>query len=373
LISIAGDSSRARTEFTDDDVVCTVRGLRTTFMTRVGPLTAVDRVDLDLKRGRTLGVVGESGSGKSVLSRSVMGLMPLRNVRRRGIIVYRGTDISDWSRQEMRRLWGREMAMVLQDPMTSLTPVMQIGDQIMEGMRHHLRVSKADARDRAVAALRSVGMPAPEKRLNEYPHQLSGGMRQRVTIAMAMACDPALLFADEPTTALDVTVQAEILELLDEQREQRGMSMVLVTHDLGVVASHAHDVAVMYAGQIIEQAPTLELFSNMAHPYTEALLQSIPQLDNEPHTRLFSIAGRPPDLISPPVGCRFSPRCRYAQPRCSEEPPGQFQGSTPEHWYRCFYPVGSPEGAEALARNVAAGVSAAGTPVTLQKKQEAVA
>ena len=255
----------------------------------------------------------------------------------------------------MRSVWGPEMAMIFQDPMTSLNPVMKIGKQITESLRFHLDMDKHEAKELAVSLLTSVGIPEPAKRVKEYPHQLSGGMRQRVVIAIALACGPKLLFADEPTTALDVTVQAQILNLLDAQQRERYMAMVLVTHDLGVVAGRAHDIAVMYAGKIVEKAPARTLFANMRMPYTEALLQSIPKLEYQSHTRLASIPGRPPDLVNPPKGCNFAPRCRYAQPRCLEEEPRLFEGEGSDHHYACFFPVGTDAGREALARNEAEG------------------
>jgi len=330
-----------------------VEDLKTHFLTPAGPVRAVDGVTFTLERGRTLGVVGESGSGKTILSRSIMGLLPSRNVDRGGTVRYEGTEISGLGASAMRGLWGTEMAMVFQDPMTSLNPVMKVGAQITESLVHHLDMEKREARETAVALLRSVGIPEPAQRVNEYPHQLSGGMRQRVMIAIALACGPRLLFADEPTTALDVTVQAQILDLLEAQQAERHMAMVLVTHDLGVVAGRADDIAVMYAGKIVEKAPTSVLFSSMRMPYTEALLKSIPKLEHTSHTRLEVIAGRPPNLVNPPKGCNFSPRCPYAQPKCFEEEPPLMSAGTGDHQYACWYPVGTPEGAEALARNQA--------------------
>jgi peptide/nickel transport system ATP-binding protein len=307
--------------------------------------------------------VGESGSGKTILSRSIMGLLPSRNVFRSGSARYEGTEVVGLGPSAMRGLWGTEMAMVFQDPMTSLNPVMRVGDQITESLRHHLDMDKREARETAVALLRSVGIPEPTQRVREYPHQLSGGMRQRVMIAIALACGPRLLFADEPTTALDVTVQAQILDLLQAQQTERHMAMVLITHDLGVVAGRADAIAVMYAGKVVEKAPTSTLFTSTRHPYTEALLKSIPKLEDAPHTRLEVIPGRPPDLVSPPKGCNFSPRCPYAQPKCIDEEPTLETGAGGGHEFACWYPVGTPEGAEALARNQAAGTTAANVEV----------
>ena len=333
-----------------------VEDLRTHFLTERGPVRAVDGVSFELERGRTLGVVGESGSGKTILSRSVMGLLPTRNIVRRGAVRYQGHSISDYTPDQMRSVWGTEMAMIFQDPMTSLNPVMKVGKQITESLRYHLDMDKAEARETAIALLTSVGIPEPGQRIDEYPHQLSGGMRQRVMIAVALACGPRLLFADEPTTALDVTVQAQILDLLQKQQTERHMAMILVTHDLGVVAGRTDEIAVMYAGKIVEKAPTSVLFSDMKMPYTEALLKSIPKLEDPSHTKLEIIAGRPPDLINPPKGCNFSPRCPYAQPRCfEEEPPLRSSDDDPRHTFACWFPVGTPEGREALEANLAAG------------------
>ncbi|MTA44221.1 MAG: ATP-binding cassette domain-containing protein, partial [Actinobacteria bacterium] len=237
-----------------------VKNLSTSFRTEHGVVHAVDDVSFVLERGKTLGVVGESGSGKTVLSRSVMGLLPKRNVIREGHVLYEGTDVIGYDEKQMSHVWGAEMAMVFQDPMTSLNPVMKIGKQITESLRHHLGVDKDEATATATALLRQVGIPEPERRLSEYPHQLSGGMRQRVTIAIALACGPKILFADEPTTALDVTVQAQILDLLDDLQRDRHMAMILVSHDLGVVASRTDEIMVMYGGKVVEQAATSELF-----------------------------------------------------------------------------------------------------------------
>ncbi|MET0728784.1 MAG: ABC transporter ATP-binding protein [Acidimicrobiales bacterium] len=333
--------------------------MHTTFVTRRGPVGAVDGVSLILEQGRTLGVVGESGSGKSILVRSIMGLLPARNVRRSGSVRYDGQELTGLGRKELRNLWGTDMAMVFQDPMTSLNPVMRIGRQLTEGLRRHLHLSKAEADATAGALLTSVGIPEPERRLRQYAHELSGGMRQRVTIAIALACGPKLLLADEPTTALDVTVQAQILDLLQAQQRDRQMAMILVTHDLGVVAGRTDDIAVMYAGQIVEIAPTGTLFANLRMPYTEALLKSIPKLEQPSHTRLQIIGGRPPDLIAPPVGCRFSPRCPYAQDRCRAEEPPLIEAEDTGHLYRCWFPVGTEAGREALERNLARRLPAA--------------
>jgi oligopeptide/dipeptide ABC transporter ATP-binding protein len=319
-----------------------VRDLRTFFRTGRGTVRAVDGVSLTVGQGRTLGIVGESGSGKTVLSRSIMGLLTAGNVERTGSIRYRGRELIDATPSELRHLWGTEMAMVFQDPMTSLNPVMRIGQQLTEGVRYHFGVPKGDAREAAIGLLRDVGIPDPERRLKQYPHELSGGMRQRVTIAIALSSGPKLLLADEPTTALDVTVQAQILDLLQQQQSNRFMAMVLVTHDLGVVAGRTDEIIVMYAGQVVERAPTATLFSKVKMPYTEALLASIPSLTAPSHERLKVISGRPPDLVNPPEGCRFAPRCPYAQPKCAAEPPPLVEAATPGHEYRCWFPLPDP-------------------------------
>jgi len=345
-----------------DGALLEVNDVQTYFTTERGTVRAVDGVSFSLERGKTLGIVGESGCGKSVLSRSVMGLLP-SNVIRRGSIVFEGREIGESGANVMRDYWGTQMAMVFQDPMTSLNPVMRIGKQITESLRYHLDVSKDFAEETALSLLQSVGIPEAKRRLRDYPHQMSGGMRQRVMIAIALACGPKMLFADEPTTALDVTVQAQILDLLQQQQRERFMAMILVTHDLGVVAGRADDIAVMYAGRIVEKAPTRVLFSQTRHPYTEALLKSIPKLGDPSHTKLEAISGRPPDLVHPPAGCKFAPRCPYAQQRCIDEEPPLAERDTPGHDFRCWYPVGTPEGEAALAHNQAAGVTAAGTVV----------
>jgi peptide/nickel transport system ATP-binding protein len=340
-----------------------VADLRTQFRTPRGVVRAVDGVSFTLGRGRMLGLVGESGCGKSVLSRSIMGLLP-GTAERSGEITFAGERLDGLGDEALRSYWGTQMSMVFQDPMTSLNPVMRIGSQITESLEVHTDLDRSQRHATALALLRSVNIPEPERRLKQYPHELSGGMRQRVVIAIALACGPQLLFADEPTTALDVTVQAQILDLLATQQRERDMAVLLVSHDLGVVAGRTHDIAVMYAGQIVEQAPTATLFSEVRMPYTEALLRSVPRLENPSHTRLAVIGGRPPDLIAPPPGCRFAPRCPYAQARCHEVPPPLVEADTPGHWYRCWYPVGTDAGREALERNLAAHVPQAEAAVT---------
>jgi peptide/nickel transport system ATP-binding protein len=318
-----------------------VTDLSTTFDSDRGKVQAVRGVSFTLQRGKTIGVVGESGCGKSVLSRSIMGLVP-SNAHRSGSVKFEGKEVLNAKAKVMRSYWGDQMAMVFQDPMTALNPVMRIGKQITESLNEHIDLTRSDAEETALNLLRSVGIPEPERRLKQYAHELSGGMRQRVMIAIALACGPKLLFADEPTTALDVTVQAQILDLLQAQQAERTMGMILVTHDLGVVAGRADHIAVMYAGRVVETAPTKTLFAQMRHPYTEALLQSIPKLEMPSHSRLSAIGGRPPDLVSPPPGCSFAPRCPYAQDRCHEEDPALTPDpNDPDHQYACFIPVGT--------------------------------
>jgi oligopeptide/dipeptide ABC transporter ATP-binding protein len=321
-----------------------VEDLRTHFHTARGTVRAVDGVSLSVAQGRTLGIVGESGSGKTVLARSIMGLLTAGNVERTGSVRFEGRELIDLPAADLRDLWGTEMAMVFQDPMTSLNPVMRIGQQLTEGVRYHLKVPKAAARQLAVKLLTDVGIPDPARRLRRYPHELSGGMRQRVTIAIALAAGPKLLLADEPTTALDVTVQAQILDLLQQQQRERFMAMVLVTHDLGVVAGRTDEIIVMYAGQVVERAPTATLFAKVKMPYTEALLASIPSLTAPSHERLKVISGRPPDLVNPPSGCRFAPRCPYVQEKCTTKAPPLVEAS-PGHHYRCWFPIPDPVGA----------------------------
>ncbi|TWF80599.1 peptide/nickel transport system ATP-binding protein [Pseudonocardia hierapolitana] len=338
------------------------------FHTKKGVVRAVDGVSLRVEAGEVLAVVGESGSGKTVLTRRLMGLVSGgRSTEVEGTVTFDGTNLTALSAKELSAYWGAEIALILQDPMTSLNPVKRIGAQLAETIVQHERVPKREALGRAVELLHSVGLSEPERRVRQYPHELSGGMRQRVTIAIALSCNPRLLLADEPTTALDVTVQAQILDLLADLQSRLRMAMLLVTHDLRVVRSRSDRIAVMYAGRIVESAPTPVLFAEPRMPYTAALMNAVPPLAGPNHTRLHVIPGRPPDLIDPPAGCTFSPRCPFAQDRClTEEPPLREAGSA-EHTYRCWFPVGSPAWAEARARNIERGVSAAGIPVTDEK------
>ncbi len=318
--------------------ILVVDDLHVSFASARGNIQAVRGVSVSIRKGESIGVVGESGSGKTVLSRGIMGLLT-QNATRTGRVEFAGHDLSSLARDELRTHWGTGMAMIFQDPMTSLNPVRRIGSQIMEGLTVRLGMSKQQAKARAVELLERVRIPDPYAALRKYPGQLSGGMRQRVMIAIAVACTPELLFADEPTTALDVTVQAQVLELLDELRGESNMSMVLVTHDLGVVAGHTDRILVMYAGQVVEAAPTAELFANMKMPYTEALLKSIPRMDLPSGQKIPVIAGRLPDPTQPEPGCAFAPRCQYATDKCrAEQPPLVDMGNG--HSYRCFFPIG---------------------------------
>nr|WP_283251020.1 ABC transporter ATP-binding protein [Rhabdothermincola salaria] len=315
--------------------------MHTTFNTPRGPVPAVDGVDLDLAAGETIGIVGESGSGKSVFVRSVMGLtnhVPQAKVT--GQVTFDGRDLSAADTNAYRSLWGAEIAMIFQDPMTSLNPVKKIGAHFDQGLRKTLGLSKKDARARATELLVEVGIPEPVRRLDQYPHELSGGMRQRVCIALALACRPKLLIADEPTTALDVTVQRQILDLLEQVTADTNMATILITHDLGVVARRADRIIVMYAGRAVERAAVRELFHHTTHPYTEALLASVPRLTYEPHTRLAAIPGTPPDLTRAIVGCPFAPRCAYATDICRvEHPPLEPATADPGHFVACHHPV----------------------------------
>jgi peptide/nickel transport system ATP-binding protein len=344
-------------------VLLEVTDLRTHFRTPRGLVRAVDGVSFTLERGKALGVVGESGSGKTVLSRSIMGLLPKRGTEQHGSVRFEGQEILGLTSKQMRHIWGREMAMIFQDPMSSLNPLMKIGKQIEEPLKVHLDMPREAARETAERLLKDVRIPEAGRRLAQYPHELSGGMRQRVMIAISLACGPTVLFADEPTTALDVTVQAQILDLIQEQRTDRNMSVILVTHDLGVVAGHTDEIAVMYGGKLVEKAPTRTLFANMRMPYTEALLQSIPKIGDPSHTRLTTIPGRPPDLVNPPRGCRFAPRCAYVRQRCLDEPPELVAADTPDHVYACWYPVGSPEYHERKVELAARGAADSGVAV----------
>ena len=312
-----------------------VRDLRTWFDGDGGTYRAVDGISFSLQAGRTLGIVGESGCGKSVTSLSIMGLVPMPPGRiAGGEILFEGVDLLKLDAEALRDLRGARMAMIFQEPMTSLNPAYTVGEQIVEGILRHQAIDRAAARARAIEMLRLVRIPAPEQRFDEYPHKLSGGMRQRAMIAMALACGPRLLIADEPTTALDVTVQAQILDLLRRLREETGTAIILITHDLGVIAELADDVVVMYAGQIVERAPVRRLFEAAQHPYTIGLLGAIPELDRR-RARLATIEGTVPDLGAELPGCRFAPRCPFAQPRCRADAPS-LREVEPGHEAACW-------------------------------------
>ena len=320
--------------------VLDVVDLRTEFHLRDASVVAVDGVTFNVAEGECVGIVGESGCGKSTTGFSIMRLLPGNGHVTGGSVTLLGRDLAPLDEKEMRRVRGDEVALIPQDPLTALNPTMTIGRQITEGLRLHRDVSRQQARERAVEVLRLVEMPRPAERLDQYPHELSGGLRQRVMIAMALVCDPKLLIADEPTTALDVTIQAQILDLIDDLRDRLRMAVILITHDMGVIAGRTDRVVVMYAGKVVEEAPTVELFRRMHHPYTEALLASVPRLDHDPGERLLSIPGLPPDLAREHTNCRFSPRCRYATDRCrTEEPPLEDVEGSPGHRFACFHPV----------------------------------
>ncbi len=323
-----------------------VKNLVTKFKTDRGMITAVNDVSFDVFKGRTLGIVGESGSGKSVTALSIMRLIPTPPGEiASGEILMKGDRILDYSDMQMRKIRGNKISMIFQEPMTSLNPVFTVGNQIEEVVKLHQshELSKQDIKNKAIEMLKLVGIPAPEKRVNEYPHQLSGGMRQRVMIAIALACEPEILIADEPTTALDVTIQAQILELMNKLQEELGMGIILITHDLGVVAETCHDVAVMYCGRIVEKADVKTLFSNPQHPYTKGLLDSIPSFDSTlkgEKGRLATIDGMVPSLFELPQGCSFQDRCFNVQNDCrGEKGTPNMSSIAGEHSVRCFHPV----------------------------------
>ncbi len=325
-----------------------VNDLKTHFFTREGVVQAVDGVSFHVEKGRTLGIVGESGCGKSVTALSIMGLIPKPPAKIvDGSVMFDGSDLTTLSDRQLEDVRGRQVAMIFQDPMTSLNPTFRIGSQITETLRRHFDMKKDAARKRAIELLEEVGIPDAAGRLDDYPHQFSGGMRQRVMIAIALSCNPKLLIADEPTTALDVTIQAQILDLLERLREEHEMAMIIITHDMGVVAEAADDVAVMYAGQIVEQAAVLELFENPEHPYTEALLGALPQLEGEGirEGRLTAIPGRPPDLVNPPEACRFAARCPYRELDACADEVQELREIRPGHLVRSAHPTSKRAGA----------------------------
>ena len=311
-----------------------VKNLRTRFATEDGPVTAVDGLSFSLKAGETLGIVGESGSGKSVTALSIMRLLARNASVSADAILFEGSDLQKKSEAEMRKIRGHKIAMIFQDPMTSLNPVLTIGEQIMESARLHLGLDHAQARDRAVEMLEKVRIPSPASRLGDYPHQFSGGMRQRVMIAMALICNPQLLIADEPTTALDVTIQAQILDLMNEMQHETGAAIIMITHDLGVVAEVCKNVLVMYGGNLVEYGTVRDIYKNPKMPYTQGLLASLPRLDALDRQRLQPIQGQPPNLLNMPPGCAFAPRCDRRMNICDEAVPlYSFQG---EHVARCY-------------------------------------
>jgi len=327
-----------------------VNDLKTHFFTREGVVQAVDGISFSVEKGKTLGIVGESGCGKSVTALSIMGLIPKPPAKIvGGEVLFDGRDLTTLSEGAMQEVRGNQVAMIFQDPMTSLNPTLKIGTQITETIRAHKDISKGEARKRAIELLDEVGIPKAAERIDDYPHRFSGGMRQRVMIAIALSCSPRLLIADEPTTALDVTIQAQILDLLDALRQEHDMAMILITHDMGVVAEVCDDIAIMYAGQIVEQADAFELFDRPEHPYTEALLGALPQLEGDEReireSRLTAIPGRPPDLVNPPEACRFAARCPYSgsNDSCTTVEP-QLREIRPGHLVRTAHPTSERSG-----------------------------
>jgi peptide/nickel transport system ATP-binding protein len=316
-----------------------VKDLGVEFATEDGTVHAVDGVSFELERGNVLGIVGESGSGKSVTAMTIMGLTRDINASFRGEVNYQGRNLLEISDTEMQDFRGNEIGMIFQDPMTSLNPVYRIGEQIAEAIRAHESADKRSAKRRAVELLRQVGIPNPESRADDFPHQFSGGMRQRAMIAIALACNPAILIADEPTTALDVTIQAQIIELISKLKDDFNSAVIMITHDLGVVADIADEIVVMYAGRVVERAPTRELFYDPQMPYTWGLLGSIPRLDRPKPDRLHSITGAPPSLIQLPQGCKFRPRCPQAFDKCLQEPGLENRVEMPGHLDRCWLDV----------------------------------
>lgn len=313
-----------------------VRNLQTSFFTYAGEVKAVDDVSFYVEEGETIAIVGESGCGKTATCQSIMGLIPTPPGKiKGGQIIFEGQDITKLSEREMQHIRGNKMGMIFQDPMTSLNPVLPIGLQLTEALRKHKRIGKQQAEERAIELLNLVGIPNAQERLKQYPHQFSGGMRQRVMIAMAISCEPKLLIADEPTTALDVTIQAQILELMAGLKDKVNASTIIITHDLGVVARMAKRIIVMYAGKIIESGATEDIYYRAQHPYTLGLLGSVPRLDDEKKTKLTPVLGQPPDLLSPPKGCSFYPRCPYAMKVCATEKPQTYTVGE-EHTAACW-------------------------------------
>jgi peptide/nickel transport system ATP-binding protein len=350
--------------------VLEVKGLSAEIRLRDATVHAVDQVSITVNEGETLGLVGESGCGKTMLGTSIIRLLPPGGRIVAGEVLLEGRDLVHLPAQEMRKVRGGEIGMVFQDPMTSLDPTMPVGRQIAESVQQHKGLTRKEAMARAGEVLALVGMPRPSERLDDYPHQLSGGLRQRVMIAMALANEPKLLIADEPTTALDVTIQAQILDLIDTLKQRLQMAVILITHDLGVIAERADRTYVMYAGRIVEHASTARLFDQMRHPYTEALLASIPKVDQDARHRLYSIPGLPPELTRPFTSCRFAPRCRYAQPACSESDP-QLTGPELDHQFACFYPTDTSASDTVAIDELAASPVPAVAAVALTDRVEA--
>lgn len=319
-----------------DNILLDVRDLTVSFDTYAGEVQAVRGTTFHVNKGETLAIVGESGCGKSVTAQTVMQLIPMPPGRiKKGNIFFEGKDLAKLTDRQMEAVRGKEISMIFQDPMTSLNPTMRVGKQIMEGLMKHQKMTKSEAKERAVEMLRLVGMPTPEKRAEQYPHEFSGGMRQRAMIAIALACNPKLLIADEPTTALDVTIQAQIMELMQDLQKKLNTSIILITHDLGVVAKVADRIAVMYAGVIVESGTAHEIFHNPQHPYTWGLLKSVPRLDIGEKERLIPIEGTPPDLFAPPKGCPFAARCEYAMKVCKHHHPEK-TNLTDTHYVHCW-------------------------------------
>jgi len=320
----------------NNEALLKVKDLKTTFYSKNNKIEAVRGVNIEIKSGEILGIVGESGSGKSVLMKSVIGILPENAKIDSGEVYFKEKNILNLSTKEMRKIKGKEIAMIFQDPMTALNPLKKIGDHIIEVLVRHKGVNKRIARKMALDVLNDVGIPMPEKRIDQYPHEFSGGMRQRVLIAMALACDPKLLIADEPTTALDVTIQAQILELLKSLKDKNNMSIILITHDLGVVASLCNRIAVMYGGLIMEEGTTEEIFYSSKHPYTKALLNSIPKVQGDEKVRLEPIKGSASSLLNPPKGCPFAERCSFAKPECVSKIP-EYKSFSETHKFMCLF------------------------------------
>ena len=322
-----------------DEMLLEIKHLKSYFFTRKGISPAVDDVSLQVPKGKIVGIVGESGCGKSMTAKSVMDLLKYPGRVAGGEILLEGRDLTKLSEKEKRKVRGEDISMIFQEPMTSLNPVVKVGKQVREAILNHQKMDKAEAKKRVIEVFRQVGISEPEKRYECYPHELSGGLRQRVMIAMAMVCRPKLMIADEPTTALDVTIQAQILKLMNDLKKEKGTSILFITHDLGVINEMADDVAVMYCGQVVEKAPVRSIFGDNSylHPYTEGLLYSIPRLDTPTGIRLEAIPGAVPHPLDLPKGCKFAPRCKYATDKCREMEP-ELNEVEPGHMVRCFYP-----------------------------------